>query len=135
MILTAALILGISALFANVIETNRVKIDRLLNHVDLKPFSRQDLGNYSTFIVKDATNKYVDETVGNIYAGVINAASEGLQGFHHDFKPLKPIDYYPVSTYMPHITNRLNKLFPGCEVEYNHRLNVIGVYWYREVQN
>ena len=65
-------------MFANVIGTNRLKTERLLNHVDLKPFSRQDLGNYTTFIGKGTTNKYVDETVGNIYAGVINAAAEGI---------------------------------------------------------
>ena len=135
MILTAAIVIGVSALFTNVIETNRLKTDRLLNYVDLKPFSRRDLSNYTTFIGKDTTNKYVDETVGNIYAGVINAAAEGLKGFHHDFKPLKPVDYYPIHSYMPHITGRLNELFPGCDVEYNHRLNVIGVYWYREVPN
>jgi hypothetical protein len=117
-----------AAYLANMIEQNQQKADLLFSHVDLKPLNRQAILNFTgqTYIYDD-TNRYITSTVGDIYVGVLKSATAGNMGYNH---PLKPFSLYQVDTYMPVIISRLQTLFPDCTIEYNNRVNLIGVYWY-----
>jgi len=124
MLLLTLVVAFASAFIMNTIEQNRIHKDFLYSNVDLKPVSRVALLNYT---VTDPDNMFISSTVGDIYVGVLKSASLGNKGYNHLFNPPAA---FAIKRHLPAITDKLHKLFPDCNVEYNGRVQMIGVYWY-----
>lgn len=126
LVASIAATIGVQFLF----EQNRSYYDSIYKHAELVPISRSVLQNFQMINRNTVVESHIVRTVEDIYLGVKNAAYTRNNGYHHKFNALQPIEKYSPSLYSQEIVRRLEKLFPGCDVELNTRIGMYGVYWY-----
>jgi len=134
-IISSIIIGAISAIGFNfALDYQKKYNDAIYRHVDLTPLNRATLQNFTDLHRNSLVEAHIVKTVEDIYVAVKREASIQKHGYHHNFVPLLPVDSFPPYIYVSEVLKRLKDLFPGCDVEMNHRLGVYGVYWYDEAK-
>jgi hypothetical protein len=130
-LISSALFLAfLSGVFVtNVINYGPTIVDVMYNHIDLKPVNRTVLQHYTTAHTNTITEKYIAQTVKDIYTAALRDAALRKDAYEHPFMPLLPIHVYPSTTYLPVILEKLESLFPDCTVSMNDRVGKFVITW------
>uniref|UniRef100_A0A6C0DSB1 Uncharacterized protein n=1 Tax=viral metagenome TaxID=1070528 RepID=A0A6C0DSB1_9ZZZZ len=126
---TVALWFASAAMFTTVVNELRHAGD-LIGWREMKPVNRTVMQTYTTDYTQAETDRYITQTVREIYGGALAAAALRKEGYSHAFKPLLPIHVYPLATYVPKILEQLRGLFPECDIEMNRKLGVYVIKWF-----
>ena len=126
---TVALWLASVAMFSTVM--NEVKhVGDFMTWREMKPVNRTIMQTYTTDYTQAETDRYITQTVREIYGAALAAAALRKAGYSHPFNPLLPIHVYPPSTYVPKILEQVRLLFPECDIEMNQKLGIYVIKWF-----
>jgi len=126
---TTILWLASVAVFSGVVNELKLAGD-LIGWREMKPVNRTILQTYTTDHTQAETDRYITQTVREIYGAALAAAALRKEGYSHPFNPLLPIHVYPPTTYVPKILERLRILFPECDIEMNQKLGIYVIKWF-----
>lgn len=94
-----------------------------------KPMTRHDLHIYGQMAITQQTNLFVDETVAQIYSGVLAATTQPQKpGFIYKISPPNAVLLHSPINYIDSILEKIRVLFPDSEIEFRPGSG-IGVYW------